>query len=190
MSTPISGLNAYCTPARFLQGYDWRTVGDLLNDYDQRPTYQSVVSSTILVQLLQEASGMLETACFVGNRYSTADIQAVINQGGNGASYVQGIVAGMTMWLLFDRRPELYQRYELPKKAEWASEVLDRLRLGERILPLQENANAGLPNSQVLTPALVFQQNLSTTEAFRFFGVRGNQMSPGTGGWPWGRCCC
>jgi hypothetical protein len=182
VSTPNSNPTSYCPVQHFLNRADLRTVGDLLSDNDQRLTLAQVNASTILTDLLQEASGELEAACFVGDRYSATDIQGVVNAGGNGASLVYGIVAGYTIWLLFQRRPEKSSKLELPASATLAMEKLDRLRLGERILPIQQVGDAGLPLSAVLTPCQVFQQNLATTEAGRFFGRRGNQIYPPSGG--------
>jgi hypothetical protein len=178
MSTPDSGLTPYCTPARFLQAYDVRTIADLLSDDGQRLTPANVASSPILAVLLAEASGWFESVCFTADRYSEADIYGVINQAGNGASMIAGLVAGITMWMCFDRRPDKASKYELPAKAQLAMEMLDRLRKGERILPIAENGAAGLPASFVLSPSMVFQQNLSTTQARRYFGQRDNQVSP------------
>jgi hypothetical protein len=181
MATPNDSLTPYCTPTRMLQAYDVRTLGDLLQDGDQRMTPLDVQNSPILYVLLQEASGWFESAIIVGSKYSVQAVQQVMAENGNGASFISGLIAGIAMWMCFDRRPEKASKYELPAKAQLAMEMLDRLRLGERILPLQENANAGLPSSMVLTPAIVWNQNLATTQAFRYFGQRDNQRFPPPG---------
>lgn len=186
MPTPISGPIPYCSPAQFLERYDVRTVGQLLSDTDVALSQTDVLQSTILNDLLMEASGWVESAALVANRYSPNDLYALATDPsalpgtGNSARMLAGIVAGITMFFLWDRRPTKYLEMGLPLRSEMAIEMLDRLRKGEAIFGIQEVANAGNPDPKFITPEQINTRNFSSNQARRFFGNRADYNVPGT----------
>lgn len=170
MATPLSGASAYCTAAQLVQRYDTRTVGDLLSDSGTRLTAAQVLSSTVLAALLKQASGMLESACLVGKRYTPDDLAALE---GNSAELAAGLVADLAIWLLYNRRPE--RRKEMPGQVEVAFEFLDKIRSGERIFGFVEHAESATTQANVETSEDVEGRNGLAVQADRFFGTRSNR---------------
>jgi hypothetical protein len=169
MPTPNSSAAPYCTPQQFLSRFDVRFVQDLLADAGARLTPQEVASSPALAELLGEASGMVEAACFVSNRYTAADLAALA---GPSREFLVGLTAGLTLWLLWDRRPRKLEE-EPPLRARVALEQLQFLRDGQRIFGLQEHADAGLVDSKTQSPEDAARRGGVVFRARRFFGAHG-----------------
>jgi len=157
--TPASSASAYCTAEEFLERFDVRWVGDLLSDTGQKLTPPDVKTSTLLTSLLKEASGDVEAACFAGKRYDKDDLAALT---GNSVQMLRGIVAGLTAFYLWERRPE--RRGEMPKRCEIALQKLQALRNGDRIFAFTESAEAG-KDSPVVLPATTL-----VSRTTRYFG--------------------
>jgi hypothetical protein len=174
MATPLSGSTPYCTNQQFLDRYDARTVGDLLSDNNVRAVNLS--SSALLTELLAEASGWVEAACLKSDHYLPSDLASLT---GNSAGMLAGLVAGLAMFMIWDRRPTRLASVELPTRAKLALDQLDQLEKGVRIFGFAEAAAAGN-----LSP--VFQDiddintlNLSSNQARRLFGDRARDYVPG-----------
>lgn len=178
MSTPVSGAAAYCTVAQFLQSYDVRTVGQLLSDTNVAYTVTDInnIGSTAnltLLALLQKASGMLESACLLGNRYAPADLSGLT---GNSAQFLAGLVADLAMWLLWNRRPD--RKTPIPAQASVALDWLESLRTGDRIFGTQEAMNAGEPEDVQEKVSDVQNRYGAVVIGRRFWGNRGNMLTP------------
>jgi hypothetical protein len=154
--------------AQLLSRVDVRFVQDLLADAGARLTPQEVSSSAVLLELLNEASGMVEAACFVSNRYTAADLAALT---GGSRQFLVGLTGGLALWLLWERRPRKADE-EPPLRARVALEQLQLLRDGQRIFGLQEHADAGLVASRLQTVLDEAARCGIGFRARRFFGVR------------------
>ena len=194
MSTPISSALPYCTVGQFFDRFDWRTVGDILGDADKRIDLGIMAqtgspANTRLNNLLGEASGMVEAACLKANRYSVADLQGLTQPAdvtagktSNAAQMLAGIVAGICMWLVWERRPERLANMQLPLRAQMAMNSLDALEKGEAIFGLQEVADAGNPKVNWQSHFDLWTRNPLSVQARRMFG-RGPQWNvPGPSG--------
>lgn len=167
--TPLTSATSYATNTDMTNRYDVRTLGDLLNDDDTRPRLSpsEVLASTKLTALSLQSSGEFEAACVAGNRYLPADIAAIISNAGAAKEFVVGLVCALNVGHLFDRRFNL----EMPKVAVQARETIELLRQGQRILPTQEAADAGMEVPQLDTSyALPDGRNLVIQEARRYLG--------------------
>jgi hypothetical protein len=145
-------------------------VADFLSDVGTRDV-AGAAGSTVLATLLKQASGEVEAACLKGNRYRVADLQALT---GNSLEMLRGLVAALALGLLVRRRPDL-RRGPFPQ-AEEARQELGRLAAGEAIFGLQEVADAGEASHEAEDAADVEARNLSSYQARRFFGRRGNRL--------------
>ena len=174
MPTPVSTIvEPYCSPAEFIQRYDVRIVGDLLSDTGTRLDQAAVIASTTLRTFLYDASGMVESACLVGEKYDPDDLNALL---GASLQFLKRIVADLTFGLLRMRRGH---KEDTPMPGyDMALQWLERLRLGERIFGLQENMDAGKPDNVQVTEAVLARLNLSTYQAHRYFGIRANRNLP------------
>lgn len=173
MSTPISSSTSYCTPAIFLEYYDARQVGDLVGDAGTRVSSASLLTDTNVQNALNWASGEIEAACLVADKYSVADLQALT---GMSLARLQGLCADLAIWKLMQRR---LPQVQITEGYRAAQETLERLRLGERIFGLQEQADAGTPNTVIDTQSVIDTLNLSTTLSSRFWGNRAKEKKLG-----------
>jgi hypothetical protein len=174
--------------------YDARTVGQLLSDEDKPVALADVLISDELFTLLMDASGEVESACVVGNRYvidpttvpPTNDLAALT---GASQQRLKRLVCDICMFYLWTRRP-LRDPKPLPAPVEMAYAYLDKLRSGEALFGLKENINASLIQDYLETAQDVQDRYLTAVIARRMFGTRGNQIWRGTifnggpnGGW-------
>ncbi len=181
--TPLTSATSYCTPAELLARKDWRGIADAINDTDgPRPGMAQVLTSTTVAAALLDASGELESACITGDRYLPTDLQAMLTNGGAGAGLLISLVASLAWWRLYARRMPVTANPEDVASARIAMEMLDKLRLGERVFPFQEAAAAGLPGTEDPSNAWTnpVAANRIGIQAARFFG------SPAGGGGFWG----
>lgn len=160
MPTPVSNTNPYCSAAQFLEHYDARPVGDYLSDTTGRLSPDEILTSPKLEALLKKASGLIESALLAGRRYRPDDLLALT---GNSATFLVGLTADLTMWLLLNRRPNRVG--PVPTQCQLALETLEQLRGGERILGLESQVAAGETIDNVTPP-----DTLLTNRAHRHFG--------------------
>lgn len=178
MATAASGSSAYCTAAQFIQRYDERAVRQLLSDTGAAAG-GSLSSNTVLAALLKEASGLVEAAACAGQRYVITDTQNDLSDlTGNSAELLAGLVAHITMYLLWSRRPNIKPGDRPPPTWVMATDFLEQLRLGERVFGILENHQAAALDSVVETRGDVETRNGVTIIADRFFGTRSNRLRP------------
>ena len=183
MSTPASGTVAYATPADMVTRYDVRSLGKLLSDNGAEMTATQVQNSAVLTTLLQQASGLIESACVVGQRYqinptASPPINDLAALTGNSQQLLVGLVCDLAYWYVWARRPHRERKSELPATVELAFDWLDKIRAGEAIFGILENIQASTPTDLVETPDIVVQRNGLVVQAQRFFGVRANRLLP------------
>lgn len=172
--TVVTSASSYLTNEAFLDFVSEAQVGDLLaNDADVPPvrlTRAEIIASTVLTTILQAASGEVEQACFVGEKYAPADLEGLT---GNALAALQKLVADRGMWMLLTKKWPGMEETDAAKKSE---QLLLMLRAGERIFGLQENMDAGKPKSQFRQPSEVERANLNTNIARPFFGRRSSSF--------------
>lgn len=166
--TVTSGSVSYASVADLLIRYDERRIRDLVGDDGRREPTSSLATSTVLLELLAESSGEVESACLVAEKYTAADLVALT---GNGESLLKRLVCDIAFQFLIDRRGKDGEN-EKPWRYERALEKLQQLRDGARIFGFQETQNAGHPVEGYRTEAQIQDQALSTYQAQRFFGRR------------------
>jgi hypothetical protein len=172
---PLSGAASYCSAARFVRFFDVRTLGDLLSDDGTRLTPAQVLASDELDEILKCASGKVECAAQVAERYRPADLEALLADDGNMASFLAWVVAGLAVEMVFQRRPDVDMK--VPSQAAEANEILNALAHGERIFGFTETMDAGHMDHEVETPRVVEDRNLPTYQARSLFGTRSNRVT-------------
>lgn len=173
MPTAVSSVAPYCTIQEFLDRYDAALVAQLLSDDCLHLSPGQLAESPRLTELLEDASGWVESACLTAGKYEAVDLAAL---NGNSKKFLARIVADLAFGMLRQRRGG-YEDQSLPQFTQ-ALETLNRLRAGERVFALQENMNAGNPTSKLLTERDIERTNLMTFQAARFFGIRANRNRP------------
>jgi len=165
--TPLSSSTAYATGADCLTYHDERQWGDYLLDNNQRQI--SVANDPRIDKALKRASGMVEAACLVGEKYTPDDLAALT---GASKELLVGIVVELAFWIVSGRRSKDVQA---PPMTAWALDHLQMLRDGSRIFGLQESAEAGLPQTSFVTQDQIDTLNLTTNLARRFYGRRAKE---------------
>ena len=176
MATAASGSSAYCTVTQFLQRYDTRSVRELLSDTGTAVSTSAVADDTTLAALLKEASGEVEAAACAGQRYvinsSQNDLSSLTN---NSAAFLAGMVAHLTMYRLWCRRPAMMANVPPPPLYDRAQEFLEQLRLGERVFGILENHEAAALDADQESQQDVEDRQGVVFNAARLFGTRVNR---------------
>ena len=176
--TPISSATSYATPADLISFKDIRALADLLEDQGQRvggtqPNPTTVEADPNLQVALNWASGEIESAMMVGQKYQPVDLNSLT---GMSLYLLKGLTCDLAFWKLLTRR---YPTTGITEEYRAAMERLERLRLGERIFGFQESMQAGLPANQFFTQQTINTLFLSTTQAIRFYGNRNKEARLG-----------
>lgn len=190
--TVQTGGSSYLTVDEYLKRADVRTVASLASVTGERvgsATDTAAMATALqtnerLAAMLSGACGEFELACSVGGRYSPDDLQALADDGGNGAALFFDMLAEAVTLRLYEQRqlvnpdapgapPWMYERVETR---------LQQLRDGERVLPFVESKAAGRPKTTLETAEDVEARNGVVVQMERFFGTRANRRGLASGG--------
>jgi hypothetical protein len=92
------------------------------------------LTSPVVAAVLDDAAGILDSACRVGGRYSLADLA---NMSGSGHSLLVRLSCDIAYSLLVARRG--YSAADMKSMApqmDWVNSMLDNLRKGDRVLDI------------------------------------------------------
>lgn len=199
MSTPSNGyipnsaLSPYITVTDFLARFDLRTVAQLVSDdntfagvngdptnpanvaiieanLNLSPIPTNVYSYNLNISFLG-ASGRLEAALLIGNRYQPSDLQ---NLNGSSLEYLKDIIAGLAIMRLYRRRGGMNPSEVATDRYEEAIKAIEELEQGHQIFSFVQVQDAGLPDNAILTIQEIAQRSFMTWQYQRFFGLRGN----------------
>lgn len=174
----ISSATSYAQISDLLVRADIRAIADTLIDTGGRaggtaPTIATIMANPDAVLRMQTAlnwaSGEVEMACLVGNKYTVTDLQALT---GMSLASLVGIVVDLAAWRLMQGR---YLTLAITELYRAANEKLQMLRDGARIFALSNQAAAGLPQNQFISQQTINMVDLSTTQARRFYGRRSKE---------------
>lgn len=147
-------MASYATPANMLSRFDKRLIGGLVSDTGTEVAEGDLPTNAVLLELLADASGEVESALTVGERYSADQLAALT---GNSQKLLIRLVCEITWLNLVGRRGEKYtEDYEAMRKA--AGDRLNRLRKGENVFNIQATLEAG--NIHVTGPSTVAIEQL------------------------------
>lgn len=148
---------SYATPADFLKRFDARVFGDIVKDDGVQATAVELLTDENLQASLDDASGDIESACLVGERYMPDDLAALT---GNSLNHLKRICCDIAAAYLLRRRPSNDPDRDT-ERMEQAEKHLMRLRSGETVFYRGDDVDqAGVPD--VTGPSTVDLQNLNT----------------------------
>jgi len=151
-------MAAYVTAAEFIARFDKRIVGDLASVDGNRVTASALESDERITTVLEDASGEVDAAVKVGNRYLTADLAGLT---GNGLQYLKKIVSDIAFYLLIDRRVlNRVTADEAERRFMVYRAHLKDLRTGLQIFDVDAAKEAGLPLTD--GPTTTEANNLNT----------------------------
>lgn len=173
--TPNSSLTAYVTPADFLARQDVRAVGMLCSDNNVPITQSALLAGDPnLTAALMDASGEIEAAALIADRYQPGDLQALLEQNGVSGAYLKKICSAIAMRFLYDRRDGNVPPQNVIDKYDNAMKFLEEIKNGTVTLAFTESEEAGVPSSAVFTAADLLQANMMTLAYRRTMGNRLN----------------
>lgn len=156
-------MAAYATPADMITRYDVRVLGDLVSDTGTRVASGSLSANAVLLAVLEDASGEIDSACLQAKRYTSADLAALT---GNSAAHLKRITCTIAFGLLWERRPwsddDDSGREEAQKRAR---QQLDMLRKGITVFDVEEAKDAGLPAVESTAIQIINSNNLPVDQA-------------------------
>lgn len=120
---------SYATPADFLKRYDARITGDLVRDDDEQATPAELLDDDNLQAALDDASGDIDSALIVGERYTPLDLQALT---GNSQTLLIRMCCDIAMAYLLRRRPSKDADRDAAR-LELAEKHLQRLQDGDQV---------------------------------------------------------
>lgn len=138
---------AYADGDDMVARYDFRTLGDLVDDYGVRVAKGNLATHANMMAALEGAAGEINSSCLRAGRYTVADLQALT---GDDLAFLKDINCAIGYWRLWKRRS-----YSDDKQRQEAREAyLDSLKLlrsGETIFNDEDVINAGKPDVDTVT---------------------------------------
>ncbi len=171
----------YATGEEFLARYDARLVGDLVSDTGVN--VQSAANNANLLALLEDASGAIDSAVYVGDRYTPLQMA---NLSDTAAAFCRRLCCDLTLIYLKRRRG----RFNKDTDGALQDEVdarLKALRDGEDLLLLQDQTEAPASVVELVRPRLIGVNHATTirdsTRNYFPFNPDRDIRSQGYGGW-------
>jgi phage gp36-like protein len=162
---------SYASPADLIARYDRNDVGMLCSDDKRAVSEVDLPTNQQCLVALLDASGMVDSALFVGNRYSAADLANLTD---NSTGLLKRVICDIAMGLLINRRPGWN-----PEKAkaiwELADSHLERLRNGENTFNIVNDSSpndAAEPVTDGPTTATFNNLNLWRDRTRNYFPAR------------------
>lgn len=137
-----AGIAAYATADNLRPFVDKRIMGKLLSDEGRSGVQADPWTDTVILpDVIASVSGEVESALFVGCKYTVEQIEGMEL---NGLKFLYRILAGLILQALYERRGVMGSREQenMPVATNWARRQLDMMRKGTRILPIPEVAEA------------------------------------------------
>ncbi len=134
---------SFCTPTQLLTRYDFRWIGNQINDNGTAATQAQVLVSPVIAELIQDASEQVLGAATIGERYSRADLECY------GGRLLVRITCGLVLGLILKRRARGSKDEEaLTTDYNESLAYLEQLRRAERIFfNVPGVVEAGVPST-------------------------------------------
>lgn len=158
-------MAAYAEPADLTARHDADIVAQLCSDDEHAVPAEDLATNTNLLAALEDASGEVESACLIGKRYSTDQLDALT---GNSLAKLKRITCIIAMANLLERRP-LVHVSNAEKLLERAEQYLEQLRTGQRIFNVTENVETQLPTIDGPTSVTYQEMNMLPDRMLRYF---------------------
>ena len=170
----------YATANDFLNYFDLRTTGELLDDTGNPVV--DIGASSILQELLLSASGQVAAACEVSGLYSSADLTAISQSTDPSSAWLRRIVCTLAGVMLVQRRYDKLNSDYWTEREKWCEDYLDRLRTGQRLFITAQGDVVGAGQPSVDGPSSVdyARLNLLPDRVQNFYPNRAQRL-------PWGR---
>lgn len=174
-------MTAFALPSDFLNYFDRRTTGELLDD-DGNPVVD-IASSPILLEFLLAASGQIGAACQVSGLYSPADLATIAASTDPSAGLLRRLTCTLAAVMLVQRRFDKLSSDYWAEREKWCEEYLERLRTGQRLFIAAQSdvVGAGQPSVDGPTACDYAYLNLLPDRVQNFYPNRAQRLPLGRG---------
>lgn len=162
-------MASYASGADLLARFDARTLGDLVSDSGTRVASGSLAADTNIVAALADASGEVEAALLMGERYSVANLEGLT---GNSLALLKRITCDCAMALLYGRRPEEAWADRRAAAEQVKATHLERLAKGDRVFNVEGIPEAGNPTIGGPTTVEITRLNFIRDQTQHFYPAR------------------
>lgn len=159
---------AYASGANLLERYDARDIGDLVADDGTQITAVNIPTNTNVLAALNDASGEIDAALMVGNRYAASELSGLT---GNSQYHLIRMTCDIAMARIMGRRPGR-DIEKLKAMMELAESHLERLRNGENVFNLADQKDAGNPSASGLSAVEYSQSGLIRDRSRNYYPIR------------------
>ena len=157
---------SYATGADLVLRFDARTLGDMIGD-GESVEEDDVPTHPVVTMALEDASGDIDMALKLGNRYSASDLA---NLTGTSLASLKRVTCEIALSHLLKRRIGRAEEYEAQRKL--AETTLERLRKGDIVFDLQPQQEAGLADSPTFIQADADQSTLLRDRVHNYYPRR------------------
>ncbi len=130
---------AYATPQDFINRFDARVCGDLVNDSGNRITASQLMIDDVIQACLDDGAGEINIATLVGQRYTVAQLEALT---GVDMAVLVRLNCDIAFYLLALRRGVALNEMQKERREE-AKNLLTNLKNGERIFNVPGDVSKG-----------------------------------------------
>lgn len=145
---------------------DTRILGDLISDSGVRGT---VAGNTILTAILDSAAGLIDSAAFIGQRYTPALMATIVTNAGQDLEYLRQLNCEIA-YLMLRRRRGIYDDAD-EKRQEALDRTLGDLRDGKRVFAVAADEAAGIPAS--FFPSVQVQADVNLMRTYATTAING-----------------
>lgn len=160
---------AYCTNQQIQQIIDARLLGDLVVDTGIRQTPSQLNSDANLTLALSTASGLINSAALVSERYTVAELQGLT---GDDANFLVMMCAWLAFGILCSRRgrdPKERPEYEQ------VLQMIEDLKQGAKMFNVAADVAVGTPNEDFPSAQNYQTVNTLRTATNFYYPIRRNQ---------------
>lgn len=171
--TLASSSTLLCPASEFLKRVDRNSVGQLASDTGVPIPDAQLEAHANVVAVLRDASGDVEAAALVGEKYTSADLALIAATDCNARGKLYRIVSDLAWVYLYERRPNKNEPEppSLRRSLLW----LDQLSQGRAVFALAETLDAGHLTHETTTAAEIEERRGAVVQAARYFGRRADR---------------
>ena len=161
-------MAVYATSADLIARKDLRSIGDLLTDNGNQVTAEFLATNVNLAAALLDASGDIDGALLIGNRFTTDQLEALT---GNSLGHLKRLCCELTMCHLESRRIRGgIDQIEKCMKVKEA--LLYPLQSGKDVFNIDVHLSAGVVNNDGPTTQFYDSNNLIRDRVRRYYPDR------------------
>jgi hypothetical protein len=127
------------------------------------------------------ATGMFESAVYMGSRYSSLDLQKLLITTCGSQAMMFDIISDLAWMNLFKRRPNM--NVQPPASLKQSMEWLDMLAQGKRIFGMQQTQDATIMEKSDASVYDIDKRNSVVDQAEDYFGRRADRSFRHDTGW-------